>query len=473
MPYNTGKGLGQRFGKGVYKAPTAKRLQLPLLPLKVRTSFSAQGYTFELGGLMDLRKAGNCMSECDYWRAVYVLMSRPRTLARSLYIGLPPREFFEAGPPEELVKTLERYENLARASHLPATQKLDSWPPSREKQRQARDAKTPSAPATAPSRDEDGMSASNAGTATTTAKSPPAEMSHSTVQSSEAQQKAMIPVLKWKQNSCFMGTGLLLLLRVPKLQDHYKARHNCDWETFRDNRAKLRPDYSRMKHECVSEFVQVVFAKWHEELELRTLVGGESTSQWHPSGAVCGMQHTQTLTCETCKRDGTPKDEGWEGLVQLTIPQHGGVGRALKDHYEADYVSGVKCDNCDQKRDMKRVVRISKARDHLLVGLKRTVMDAANQPRKIKTHIKLAEYETFDVGGNQIRYALRGIAMHTGEAEGGHYYAYVQYGDAANAKWWYVNEEAGGTVMTPKPADTVLGQHTGAHAYLMLYERHE
>ena len=53
------------------------------------------------------------MSFEDYWLRLYVMLSRVRTVDNMLLYGLPPREFFEAGPPVWIVQGVERLEKMA------------------------------------------------------------------------------------------------------------------------------------------------------------------------------------------------------------------------------------------------------------------------------------------------------------------------------------------------------------------------
>ena len=91
-----------RFVSDQYARPLlARRLQIPLLPLKQSTLHGVQGRTTE-PGLVAYWRFPRQLSREALWLAHYVILSRPRGLANLLSHGLPDRAVLEGGPPASI-----------------------------------------------------------------------------------------------------------------------------------------------------------------------------------------------------------------------------------------------------------------------------------------------------------------------------------------------------------------------------------
>ena len=88
------------------------RTQIRLFPAQVLTTNACQGKT--LDPLVLHLGAPPRMGDDEYWLNLYVMLSRARTLdpARVAIFDLPPEDFFERGPPPELVMAMQRLERL-------------------------------------------------------------------------------------------------------------------------------------------------------------------------------------------------------------------------------------------------------------------------------------------------------------------------------------------------------------------------
>eukprot|EP00662_Eupelagonemidae_sp_cell21_P052162 gene52162-61420_t len=113
--------IGHRYGKGCCNRaapkvagvllPEFERTQFALLPACTITDRQAQGMTIP-GVIADVRRPPKTARR-DYWIAVYVSLSRATSLENLLLLGEPDREALEEGPPEVLVRELDRLERLA------------------------------------------------------------------------------------------------------------------------------------------------------------------------------------------------------------------------------------------------------------------------------------------------------------------------------------------------------------------------
>ena len=84
------------------------RKQCPLLPLESVSLYSMQGTTAD-PGLYAYWMFPKMCSETVRWLIVYVMLSRPRSLAqlRSINLNRKICDIIERGPPEELVQTFD------------------------------------------------------------------------------------------------------------------------------------------------------------------------------------------------------------------------------------------------------------------------------------------------------------------------------------------------------------------------------
>jgi hypothetical protein len=88
---------------------TVQRKQFPLLPALAMPLYSMQGTTADPGMVAYWFFPQRC-SQTVKWLIVYVMLSRPRSLATLKSVGLTDkiREVIEQGPPEELVATFHK-----------------------------------------------------------------------------------------------------------------------------------------------------------------------------------------------------------------------------------------------------------------------------------------------------------------------------------------------------------------------------
>ena len=91
------------------KYVNVKRLQFPLFPAPAMPLYSMQGTTADPGMFAYWFFPQRC-SPSVKWLIVYVMLSRPRSLAKLTSIGLTDkvRAIIEQGPPEELVANFRK-----------------------------------------------------------------------------------------------------------------------------------------------------------------------------------------------------------------------------------------------------------------------------------------------------------------------------------------------------------------------------
>ena len=117
------------------------RVQIRLFPEQQLTTQGSQGRTFATMFAHLARPPG--MSAAEFWFNVYVMLSRARCLdpRRVVLTDLPPRDFFEAGPPAKLIEALQKFEHLERDTRAFAKRvrqylhKHHNWPEEGERWR--------------------------------------------------------------------------------------------------------------------------------------------------------------------------------------------------------------------------------------------------------------------------------------------------------------------------------------------------
>ena len=87
---------------------TLRRIQIPLLPERVRTCQTAQGMGMDAALLLLTRPKAH--GEDDHWMHLYVMLSRLRTIDGLMIYELPERKLFERGPPRWLHEWLELFD---------------------------------------------------------------------------------------------------------------------------------------------------------------------------------------------------------------------------------------------------------------------------------------------------------------------------------------------------------------------------
>ena len=105
---------------------TVKRVGFPLTHANYLTSTASQGQTIRTGVTIDCARlvpAGRQgMKDSDWWLHLYVMLSRATCMEDMLLLRPPPRSLLEAGPPPDVKRALERFEQRIATSTAAADQ---------------------------------------------------------------------------------------------------------------------------------------------------------------------------------------------------------------------------------------------------------------------------------------------------------------------------------------------------------------
>ena len=161
--------------------------------------------------------------------------------------------------------------------------------------------------------------------------------------------------------------------------------------------------------------------------------------------------------------------------LSMTIQGFSSLEDSMKDFTRDEIFSGDNqvTDDCGAKVDAKKYARIDKAPQVLVVHLKRFEYDFASWerykvnslyefPRDLNLRPIMAD-DTMDSN-----YHLRGIVIHEGGAQAGHYMSIIRYGD----KWFRFNDREV-TLWDPAWLSSETFGGSDSNAYLLFYERED
>jgi len=183
-----------------------------------------------------------------------------------------------------------------------------------------------------------------------------------------------------------------------------------------------------------------------------------------PIREIMGVSVRQELRCYECGAVSDKSDK--ENMVSLSFPRGkiSSVDELLKNHFgeqelkENDDPYRCPADTpCPVGCRVKRFTCATRWPPVLVITLKRWSYEE-DELRKLDEEVLFGSVLLID--GTTIRYKLRGVVEHHGQAGGGHYTSYVR-GDAD--VWYFCDDEVSPQLVA---VETVLR----AQAYVLVYE---
>lgn len=175
--------------------------------------------------------------------------------------------------------------------------------------------------------------------------------------------------------------------------------------------------------------------------------------------------YRSTVLCSLCRHSSVTYDP----FVVLSLPiptQTATVDACLKQFFSPEALQTYFCLGCKQESPTAHLnVEIAKAPEVLVIHLKRfqsmVVTNNFNLPvmRKIRGPIAYEKTLTLKTGPLSVKYSLKGIAVHWGVMEHGHYISVVE----REGKWYYCNDR----VISECEERVAMSQE----AYMLFYER--
>jgi len=262
---------------------------------------------------------------------------------------------------------------------------------------------------------------------------------------------------------CYMNAGLQLLFTIPEVKESL-LQQNIDFQEknllkimselakqiFIGKSKKIRPEsfwdyistyYPLSRQHDLPEFLRFIINKLEQELPVITQIF---------NGNTCSK-----ITCNNCFQ----VSKKYERFVDLQLELSSSVEKSfLLFTKEERLTANYDCDVCNEKSEVSKQFKISKAPSYLLIQVKR--FRQMPYPHKVSTscrYKKRMSLENFAVEKSE--YELLGVAVHNGSIDNGHYLSYCKRGHS-----WYLFDDA-------KCTKVSLKEVLNLNAYVLLYQK--
>ena len=179
-----------------------------------------------------------------------------------------------------------------------------------------------------------------------------------------------------------------------------------------------------------------------------------------PYYKIFGGLTTSTITCNCCPYSSRRTD--MFTCLSLAVPfKEKQIEEVLKNHWDIENLSdeGDYCRACKAKKSQILDVRLERWPRVLVIHLKRRIFVRATQEFD-KNHTPVGFETCMLVPGKSRPYHLRAVIVHHGEAEGGHYTAFVKSVDNC----WYDCDD------WVSPRRVLTDEVLAAEAYMLFYD---
>ena len=148
-----------------------------------------------------------------------------------------------------------------------------------------------------------------------------------------------------------------------------------------------------------------------------------------------------SVTCENCKHTSNRFEDFYN--LTLEVKNITNLNDSLQKLSVPEIIDDFKCSNCNEKVTIKKVTALNKLPNVLVVHLKRFYLNYETcQTQKINSKFEFPKYldlkefcteqfnkdetlETYNRVDDYYQYELKGINVHTGSADGGHYFSFI------------------------------------------------
>ena len=158
----------------------------------------------------------------------------------------------------------------------------------------------------------------------------------------------------------------------------------------------------------------------------------------------CGKIKEKKI-CSECK-NVTYKEEEFKS-ISLEVKDMKDIFHSLDKYFSEEVIDDYKCDKCNNKVKLKKFTLLSSLPNTLVFHLKKIIYNNKGQSEKINSkydfplELDIKKYciENTKVKDEYYKYRLRGINIHKGNAEGGHYLSLIQTSKEEN-KWYLFDD---------------------------------
>jgi ubiquitin C-terminal hydrolase len=159
---------------------------------------------------------------------------------------------------------------------------------------------------------------------------------------------------------------------------------------------------------------------------------------------VFGGTLMQAVRCSTNK-EHVSKSEDRFLTLSVDIENKSELDQALASYFDGDNISSYHCEKCNQKVNAVKQFRLKRLSNTLIIHLKRFKFNVLSmQKEKLQNRIqfpltlnvkKFLDEIPAKMTEDDYTYDLKGILVHTGTADAGHYYSFIKERDHA-ARWF-------------------------------------
>eukprot|EP00828_Plagiopyla_frontata_P048501 TRINITY_DN9313_c0_g1_i4.p3 TRINITY_DN9313_c0_g1~~TRINITY_DN9313_c0_g1_i4.p3 ORF type:complete len:353 (-),score=60.67 TRINITY_DN9313_c0_g1_i4:149-1207(-) len=162
--------------------------------------------------------------------------------------------------------------------------------------------------------------------------------------------------------------------------------------------------------------------------------------------SIYGGTYMTTFECGECKKKKS-REENFS-CVELEVKNQKTLQASFENFTKEEMIQDYLCENCDKKVDMTKKSMLRKLPNILLIHLQRIIFDL-DLLQNMKIISKNEFSETFDISpytyedtnnslnSEPIIYNLKGIVVHQGSADVGHYYSFIKI---QKKKWLEFND---------------------------------
>ena len=181
--------------------------------------------------------------------------------------------------------------------------------------------------------------------------------------------------------------------------------------------------------------------------------------------------------CGGCNNETYKEDEFKN--ISLEVKDMKDIYESLDKYMSEEIIDDYKCDKCNNKVKLKKYTYISSLPNILVIHLKRIIFNNKGEQDKITSkfdfpfdNLNLKKYYSFSEKNKNLDedyfiYNLKGINIHKGTAEGGHYISLIK---TENDKWYLFDDSSVSEYDINKFEEEFNKKEKNSSAYILFYE---
>lgn len=257
------------------------------------------------------------------------------------------------------------------------------------------------------------------------------------------------PGLKNFGSTCYLNVIIQILYNIP---DFKSIILSTDIDTGLINSlayifAKL--EYTMLSsvrsHQLVRNFLDFegnpinLNLQMDSEEFLTTLISKLEDDGLKEAAKVITSEATRIIECSVCKNTINISENFL--TLSLEVKGNSNIYNSIQASVKPEILDQQNqyfCNHCDRKVDSQRYLEYKSLSDYLLISLKRFSYDI-NQMKMVKVYDRLDFYHklTIKAGGFDNEFELKGVVLHIGNEDAGHYICLIKNGE----QWYFMNDE--------------------------------